>query len=809
MSVEGLPYCEAQSCLSPAFAGSTYQFFLSGSSTPANVYQDGALTTPFPITGFVTADSYGRFPPIYLDTSVIYLVQFYDSTNTLRWQVDPYTPPLATVGTSALSAYGFQIAATGEMTLDAPNSGGTGVTLTLNAGALGSAPLQISSTQAGNSALIVNSSATTGAHTATFVATNKPGTAASSPAGWLPITCDGVQYYTPIWHGNPFSPYVSSPTAQGEVITATSVTFGGSGLTTATGGTAVPGNWFTPTATNIGASYYIKITKTGGLSGLAFVVINPAFATVAPSGATYTGGSLTANFNGNTASNYNIQLSTGQLIAGCTFTAGSPTFTCPSTNISGTPTTVLTIDTQGVWANITSGGLTISGNAQAQITGTYSLSSSITGSPVVASGTITLSGNNGVQSPTYNGAANLVLNGNGAAALNGVGASSWYAPSTGSIGASYYIKITQTGGTSGTTFTAATGAYTNITSGGLTIGIIGGSGTTNATGTYIIASDSGGVNQLGSGSITLTGGSNVQSPNWSGTTPLVLAGNGSATLNGVTTSSWLSPNEANQGAGYWIDITRTGGTAGVNFSAAQGSWTNITNSGLSIGMTGYTGDVGTVTVSGTYKISNSNSGTPVLGSGTVALSVNAGAILHVYTTGTAATETIPTGTTNVYAEVWGSGGGGGGANTGGHRGGYGGCGGFSYSVYTASGLGGTGKTFKYTVPAGGAGAGGTGANGTAGSAGSIIAGTVTGFTTMTANGGAFGTGATPSTNGTGGAGGTATGGNNTNTTGAAGPGAGTAGKISGDGSPYGVGGSGGAVAGGYAGSSGAVVFRYT
>jgi collagen type VII alpha len=735
IAVEGTPFREPQSCLGPAFAGSTYQFFLTGTSTPANIYQDGALTTPFPITGYVTADNYGRFPPIYLDPSVIYRVQFFNSANVQLWQLDPYTSQLSTVGTSALSAYGFQIAATGEVTVLAPNTGGSGVSLTPNSGALGSVSLKVVGTLAGNSAIIVNNSATTGTRTATFTATNKPGTATSSPAGWLPITCDGVQYYTPIWHGNPFTPYTPSPSAQGEMINATSVTFTGSGLTTVTGGTATPSNWYAPASPGTGASYYINITKTGGLSGLAFSAA------------------------------------------------------------------------QGAWTNIGSGGLTISSNAQAAITGTYQISTSVSGTPLVASGTITLSGGNGVQSTTYNGATPLALAGNGTATLNGVSSTNWFLPTTANVGASYWVNIMQTGGTSGYTFSAASGAWTNITNGGLSIGISGPAGSTySVTGTYQVASDSGGVNVLGSGSITLTGGSNVQSPNYSGTTPLVLAGNGAATLNGAGAGSWYSPNASSVGAGYYIDITRTGGTTGVNFTAAQGSWTNITNSGLSVGISGYTGDVGTVTATGTYQISNSGTGMPVLGSGTVSLSVVAGTVIHVYTTAvTSATETIPTNTTTVRQEVWGSGGGG----SGGHGTGCasmpglaGGCGGFSYRSYAASALGGAGKTFRYTITNGGAG-GGFGASGTAGTAGSIVAGTVTGYTTMTGNGGG---GATISVQG---AGGTASGGT-TNTTGATGSTVGTTGSITGDGSPYGGGGANGHLGGsGGAGAAGAVVFYYS
>lgn len=206
-AVEGRPYREARVCLGPSFAGAYYKFFLTGTSTPAAIYQDGNLTTAFSPAGQATADSYGRFAAIYLDTSVTYKVQLFNSANTLLRTLDPYVTPLATTGTSSRSAYGLNIATTGEMTVPAPNSGGSGVSLTLNAGVLGGTPLRLGGTKPGSSALIVNGSATTGAQSALFAADNKPGSSTSSPAGWLPITCDGVKYYAPFWHGNPFSSY--------------------------------------------------------------------------------------------------------------------------------------------------------------------------------------------------------------------------------------------------------------------------------------------------------------------------------------------------------------------------------------------------------------------------------------------------------------------------------------------------------------------------------------------------------------------------------------------------------------------------
>jgi len=547
----------------------------------------------------------------------------------------------------------------------------------------------------------------------------------------MPITCDGVQYYTPIWHGNNFTPYVANPSALGETINASSATFNGNGTTSVTGGTAAPSNWFSPTTTNIGGGYYIKITKTAGLSGLAFSAAN------------------------------------------------------------------------GVWTAITTGGITVSSNAASTISGTYQLSTSITGTPVVANGAITLSGNNGVQRAPYNGATPIVLAGDGTATLNGVSTSNWYAPTTGSIGAGFWIKITQTGGTSGYSFSAANGVYTNITTGGLTIGISGPAGSNfNVSGTYIIASDSGGVNQLGTGSITLTGGSNVQSANWSGTTPLSLIGDGSAAVGGFTSTSWYSPTAANVGSGYWIKITRTSGTAGVNFSAAQGSWTNITNTRLTIDMTGFSGDVGTVTVGGTYQISNSSGGTPVLGSGTISLSVNAGTVTHIYTSGAGKTETIPTGSTTCVIEEFGGSGGGGGTQSGG--GGGGGAGGYSRTSLSVAAQ--NGRTFTYTVGAAGAAGttGGGGTNGGAGGVSTVVAGTVTGFSTMTANGGGGGV-FSLSGGGAGGSGGTASGGTAANTTGHAGTAGNGPGGTGGDGATGTVGVNGSGANGGIGASSGPII----
>lgn len=759
---------EMQVCLGSAFANSSYQFNVTGGGSAANVYQDGNLTTPFPITGFVSSDTSGRFPPIYLDPSIIYQVVF-TAQSGYTWTRDPYVPPLTTLGTSQNTSYGMRVAPTGEFTVTAPNSGGSGISMILKAGQLGSAAIKVTGTAPGTSAIIVNNSATTGAQTATFAATNKPGTATSPPAGWLPITCDGVQYYTPIWHGNAFEYYFVNPSAVGETINASSVTFNGNGSTTpASGGTATPGSWFLPNTVNIGAGYYITVTPTPGQGNLS-----------------------------------------GEVFWNGLFPAGAPLGTSP--------------------VNISSGGLTISANAAAQLVGSYTLSTSATGSPVVAGGSITLVGGNGPTSAAYSvvNPLNVATNGTTTDGNNNAQAN-WYSPTTGGIGSSYWISVNQTGGTSGFAFTGVSttaSAPTSMAS-PLVIGITPSPiAPAIVSGTYTISTDSGGVNIVATGSLTLNGGTDVQSPNWNGTPVLNLAGNGAATLNGASTSSWYSPNTANVGSGYWIDINRTSGTTGVNFSAAQGSYTNISNSGLNIGLTSYTGDVGTVTVSGTWFISNSSSGSPTLGSGTITLSVTGLTLIHVYTSGSSATETIPTGASSATIENWGGGGGGGGGwRTGSgcglqiSSGGGGGAGGYCRTSATVTGH--SGQTIKYTV--GGGGAGGAANSGSTAPAGGTSTVTKTGgtfsgtLTTMTAGGGGGGVGGNGDTPGAAGAGGSASGGAASNVTGHAGSsstgGAGTTGTVSGDGSPYGAGGTGGsgaAGANGHAGSGGAVVFYYT
>lgn len=179
-----------------------YNFYVSGTSNPATVYQDPALTLPFPAAALngsnplfsvIQADGTGAMPPIYLNPQTIYRVQLYNSTWSLLEDVDPYIPAMPVTGNGQIT-----LNAQGEMTVNAPVPGGTGITLIVNSRAGGTA-LELVGAGAGSAALIANLTVLIGAQTATFTATNKPGLAAQSVFTWLPITCDGATYYIPLW----------------------------------------------------------------------------------------------------------------------------------------------------------------------------------------------------------------------------------------------------------------------------------------------------------------------------------------------------------------------------------------------------------------------------------------------------------------------------------------------------------------------------------------------------------------------------------------------------------------------------------
>jgi len=190
------------SSLGVSMPGAYYNFYVSGTTNPAIVYQDAGLTLPYPAASLngssplytvLQADGTGAFSPIFLNPETIYRVQLYNSTWSLIEDVDPYVPSMPVTGNGQL-----QIDAQGEMTMNAPVAGGTGITLLVNARSGGTA-LELVGSGAGSPALIANSTVVAGSQTATFTATNKPGSATTAPTKWLPITCDGATYYIPLW----------------------------------------------------------------------------------------------------------------------------------------------------------------------------------------------------------------------------------------------------------------------------------------------------------------------------------------------------------------------------------------------------------------------------------------------------------------------------------------------------------------------------------------------------------------------------------------------------------------------------------
>jgi hypothetical protein len=132
-------------------------------------------------------------PPIFLVPTVIYRVQLYTSTWNLIEDVDPYVPSMPVTGNGQIV-----VDAEGEVTIAAPTPGGTGITLTVTSRSGGTA-LELVGSGAGAPAIIANTTVVVGTQTATFAATNKPGSGTTAPTKWLPITCDGATYYIPLW----------------------------------------------------------------------------------------------------------------------------------------------------------------------------------------------------------------------------------------------------------------------------------------------------------------------------------------------------------------------------------------------------------------------------------------------------------------------------------------------------------------------------------------------------------------------------------------------------------------------------------
>jgi hypothetical protein len=82
------PQAKPLSTLGQFQAGCYLLFYETQTTTPADVYADGALTTP--LGQPVIADGNGRFVQIYMDPAVIYRVQLYSAAAVLLEDTDPY-----------------------------------------------------------------------------------------------------------------------------------------------------------------------------------------------------------------------------------------------------------------------------------------------------------------------------------------------------------------------------------------------------------------------------------------------------------------------------------------------------------------------------------------------------------------------------------------------------------------------------------------------------------------------------------------------------------------------------------------------
>jgi hypothetical protein len=108
------PQAKPLSTFGVPMPGAYYLFFLTTTLTAANVYADGALTTPLSQTPgqaqpSTTADANGRFNPIYLNPATTYRVQLFNSSGVKLEDVDPYVPSASlnafasTVGSGTMS----------------------------------------------------------------------------------------------------------------------------------------------------------------------------------------------------------------------------------------------------------------------------------------------------------------------------------------------------------------------------------------------------------------------------------------------------------------------------------------------------------------------------------------------------------------------------------------------------------------------------------------------------------------------------------------------------------------------------------
>lgn len=76
---------------------------------------------------------------------------------------------------------------------------------------------------------------------------------------------------------------------------------------------------------------------------------------------------------------------------------------------------------------------------------------------------------------------------------------------------------------------------------------------------------------------------------------------------------WFYPTAGGVGAGYWLRLTRLGGTTGVTFGSLQDVWTSLITD-LTAQAQGAAGSC-----NGVWSISTSSTGSPIMASGNISL----------------------------------------------------------------------------------------------------------------------------------------------------------------------------------------------
>jgi hypothetical protein len=97
-----MPVLRAVDANGAPLPGALLQFYVTGATTPANVYSSVSLGTA--LSNPVTADSGGLFVPIYLDPTVTYRCQLQTSAGALIRDIDPVAAPITIPNNSVTAA---------------------------------------------------------------------------------------------------------------------------------------------------------------------------------------------------------------------------------------------------------------------------------------------------------------------------------------------------------------------------------------------------------------------------------------------------------------------------------------------------------------------------------------------------------------------------------------------------------------------------------------------------------------------------------------------------------------------------------